>query len=301
MSDAIDRTVPVAFDITERAQVRVCPDHIGLSGFRELVKKTFRTTDRAISDHVHPDAVELCYAYQGAQHYSVGGCDYALQAGDVFVSYPNEVHSGGGRAQEKGGLLYYMIIDTVNELPSFLGLGPDEGPPLAAMVAALPRHFYAGYQLKPLFDELFRIYRARPPLASLLMRSQFCLLVEQLASAAAEAKHPRRSEIVRVLEAIEQRLPSVPQIRELAEILHLSESYFKQKFRQETGLPPAMYIMQRRIALAQSQLAEGRSVTETAYELGFSSSQHFATYFKAYTRQTPSAWRKARQKPGDGV
>ena len=72
----------------------------------------------------------------------------------------------------------------------------------------------------------------------------------------------------------------------------LSESYFKQKFRQEMSVPPAKYIMQRRIALSRRLLAEGVSVAETTFRLEFSSSQHFAAYFKAYTLMTPSEWKR---------
>jgi len=300
MDEQLDREIPLVYDTYTRGLERICPDQIGLHGFRELVKKDFYQAECPIPYHIHPDAVELCYAYRGTQYYAVGQRVYTMQVGDVFLTYPNEPHSGGEYAQDKDSLLYYMIIDTVNGLDRFMGFGPEEGPVLAAQFAGLPRLFHAGNGLKHLLDEMFRVYQERPALAPLLMRSQFCLLVDWLSHATAKKRPPSQTDILRTLNAIEEQLPSVPKIGELAEMAHLSESYFKQKFRQEMGVPPAKYIMQRRIALSQRLLAEGMSVTETAFRLEFSSSQHFATYFKAYTLMTPSEWRRTRGVSGPG-
>jgi AraC-like DNA-binding protein len=43
--------------------------------------------------------------------------------------------------------------------------------------------------------------------------------------------------------------------------------------------------------------AGGRSVTDVAYALGFSSSQYFATVFKRYTHTRPSS---VARRPRDG-
>ncbi|HEY3377167.1 MAG TPA: helix-turn-helix transcriptional regulator, partial [Armatimonadota bacterium] len=73
----------------------------------------------------------------------------------------------------------------------------------------------------------------------------------------------------------------------LAELLNLSTSRFKAKFKLEVGIPPAEYIMRRRLDRAKTLLCAGHSVTTTAYALGFPSSQYFATAFKRYTGQRP--------------
>jgi AraC-like DNA-binding protein len=61
------------------------------------------------------------------------------------------------------------------------------------------------------------------------------------------------------------------------------------------GMAPGAWYTRRRIERAQERLREGgRAITEVAHELGFSSSQHFATVFKRHTGLTPGAWREGR-------
>lgn len=59
-------------------------------------------------------------------------------------------------------------------------------------------------------------------------------------------------------------------------------------FTAAYGVSPKQYHVTARIREAKRLLSSpGAGITETAYELGFSSSQHFATQFKAETGITP--------------
>lgn len=81
-------------------------------------------------------------------------------------------------------------------------------------------------------------------------------------------------------------------IRELARWCGLSESRFKERFRDEVGVPPAEYMMRRKIDAAKALLLSGdQTVTKIALDLGFSSSQYFATTFRRYTGRTPGEYR----------
>lgn len=68
-------------------------------------------------------------------------------------------------------------------------------------------------------------------------------------------------------------------------------------------MAPAEYVLQQRIAAAQQLLADsGKSITEIAYELGFSSSQTFATAFRRITSLRPSdVVQKKRTDVRDGI
>ena len=70
-------------------------------------------------------------------------------------------------------------------------------------------------------------------------------------------------------------------------IARLSESRFKTRFKREMGVPPEEFWLRQKIERA-TVLLKTRNVTEVAHELGFSSSQYFATVFKRYTRVSPS-------------
>jgi AraC-like DNA-binding protein len=87
-------------------------------------------------------------------------------------------------------------------------------------------------------------------------------------------------------------------LSELSRRLGWSPTYFNRKFRAEVGTPPANYYLRRRIAEACRRLhADGRAITEIGLELGFGSSQYFATAFKRTMGITPQAFRRKPARP----
>ena len=81
-------------------------------------------------------------------------------------------------------------------------------------------------------------------------------------------------------------------IDELARLLNLSSSRFVKNFKRETGIPAADFIRRVKLEEALRLMRTGRNITETAFSLGFSSSQYFATSFKKYFGRTPRQFRK---------
>lgn len=79
---------------------------------------------------------------------------------------------------------------------------------------------------------------------------------------------------------------------ELANIAGYSNTYFKAKFKTETGMTPADYIKEQRLEYAKRRLIESdASITKIALELGFSSSSYFCAFFKKQTAYTPMFYR----------
>ena len=79
----------------------------------------------------------------------------------------------------------------------------------------------------------------------------------------------------------------------MARKAHLSASQFKSRFEKETGVSPWQYILNARIEAAKQRLTAGdESITQIAMDLGFASSQYFATTFKRITGVTPHGYRR---------
>jgi AraC-like DNA-binding protein len=77
-------------------------------------------------------------------------------------------------------------------------------------------------------------------------------------------------------------------IKELARKVAMNECYLKKGFKTLTGSTIHEYIAARRIASARQMLQEeGRTVTEVAASLGYSSISHFSTAFKKATGLKP--------------
>lgn len=87
------------------------------------------------------------------------------------------------------------------------------------------------------------------------------------------------------------RQQGLPTVKYCAQELCLSPNYFGDLVRQLTGENATKairrYVMQR----AQTLLADGHSVAETADLLGYEYPQHFTRQYKNHFGQTPSAFR----------
>lgn len=63
-------------------------------------------------------------------------------------------------------------------------------------------------------------------------------------------------------------------------------------FHQIIGLNPKEYILRKKVEFAKQMLSQNKDITTIAFDLGFSSSQSFATVFKKLTCITPSDYKK---------
>jgi AraC family transcriptional regulator, arabinose operon regulatory protein len=82
-------------------------------------------------------------------------------------------------------------------------------------------------------------------------------------------------------------------VEEIASVLHLSPSRFRHLFKQETGVPPALYLKHLRLRYARHLLEESTlSVKEVMAAVGINDFSHFVRDFKSMYRLTPS---EARQ------
>jgi AraC family transcriptional regulator len=94
-----------------------------------------------------------------------------------------------------------------------------------------------------------------------------------------------------VREYIRTNLASNIGLAELADQVNLSPHYFSMLFKHALGVPPHHYVLQERIHEAQRQLAVGQmSISELAFNLGFSDQSHFSRAFRKMTGTTPKQY-----------
>jgi len=245
--------------------------------------------EHGLPEHEHGETVEICYLIKGRQTYRVGGRDYALRGGDVFLTFPHEKHSSAGGPQEKG-VLYWMMIRKGDG--PFFGLPDAQGDILWRSLCKLPlRHFRGSLKLKAQMDSLTRLANGRsfPLRRTTLISDSLTLLLEVLHCARQQQDSSSAQQMERVYRHIEDHLDEPMPVPQLAALSGLSVPRFKARFKEETGVPPAEYVLRAKITEARKRLASGReSITTVAYSLSFSSSQYFATVFRRFTGLTPS-------------
>ena len=248
---------------------------------------------RALPPHAHRDAMEFCFLHRGQQTYCVNGCAYRLTGGDIFLTFPDETHSTGDQPEEKG-VLHWLIVEIPRARGRFLGLPKAQADALRAALLALPtRHFRASSRIPARIETIFHCYfTPRTPLRDLALHHHTIeLLLEVLASAAAaqtktrQQTHSAFNELVGWIErSLEERIT----LPALARRVGLSLPRFKTWFRENSGLPPAEYLLRVRVNAARQRLRDTATpITTIAHALNFASSQHFATAVKRITGLTP--------------
>lgn len=82
-------------------------------------------------------------------------------------------------------------------------------------------------------------------------------------------------------------------MKEASDYAGISEKYFQQLFKNQTGKTPNDYFMEIRLQIAiKKLLTTEMPVSEIAYESGFTNCSYFTRIFKKYYHQTPSEFRK---------
>jgi AraC-like DNA-binding protein len=157
--------------------------------------------------------------------------------------------------------------------------------------------------LRPLGDDLATELRNPCPCGRLRAESLQQRLLAQLllrhSSLRRGVELPRtsltRRRLFTALDFIEGNLGEEDlSLKRIAAEAGLSAFCFARGFREEMGVPPHRYVLERRVARARQLLHEpGRTIAEVAYAAGFSSQSHLTAVFRGQIGVTPGGYRKA--------
>ena len=266
-------------------------------GIKEVPMLGWCNYSRARPDlpaHCHKGVIEVHYLDRGQQFFEVEGQEYHLHGGDLFVTRPGEVHSTGGRPV-KPCVLYWLNLRVPKPGRTLLLLPPRETVSLLEALQSLPqRHFRGSPMVKGLFDILLNLHsEPQVPLHRTRMRQALVqLLLEIIDCAAQLAVRDPVSSIKRIAQMIEGRPAEEFQIRTLAQMAGLSLSWFKTRFKEQIGLSPRQFILRTKVnAACRRLLASDESITKIGGELGFPTSQYFATVFRRMMGVPPKTYR----------
>ncbi len=96
----------------------------------------------------------------------------------------------------------------------------------------------------------------------------------------------------KVIEYIETNFAAEPNYEFAADLCGLSISSFSRFFKKYTGVTYTDFLNETRINQARKLLADGKNVSETAFEVGFNHLGHFNEIFNKYVGQNPKDFRK---------
>ncbi|MBN1498792.1 MAG: helix-turn-helix transcriptional regulator [Spirochaetes bacterium] len=91
---------------------------------------------------------------------------------------------------------------------------------------------------------------------------------------------PKDERILRIISYINTTQEISPEIKNLAEMIHLSKSRLVHLFTIETGIPLRRYFLWRKLINAVNHIIRGMDFTDAAFAAGFSDSAHLSRTFK---------------------
>lgn len=240
--------------------------------------------------HKHDSFFEICYSKRGTQKYDVGADTFFVNENEVLVIFPRENHSVSCDTQSKC-CFYALHLDS--KALSLLGLNEAYSEKLTEYLYSFKTRKFTlpedvCYALIKAYDLSYRaegldIIAAKAYLTAFLVG--LINTEHELRS-----KDALSSPIRRAKKYIDENITEQLNLVAISEMINLSLSHFKYKFKKEIGLPPWEYIIQQKI-YDSTKLIPQKTLTYIAYEYGFSSPQHYSKKFKDVMGMTPREYK----------
>lgn len=253
--------------------------------------------------HAHEFA-EIVIITAGRGVHVTGQESYPLNAGDVFVI-------GGSRQHDYHSMEKLCLVNILfqREKLNLRTYDLRTLPGYHALFTLEPawrrRHQFNGrLRLTPqdlsvllaFVDKLEEELRTRAGGFKFMATAAFMQIIGYLSRCYAKSKNPDSRALLRIGEAIshlEMNYQEPIDLDHLAQLAHMSKRNFIRSFQAAIGSSPIAHLVQLRVNRGASLLRRTeQSVTEIAFQVGFTDSNYFARQFRKLLGVTPSQYRK---------
>ena len=257
--------------------------------------------------HWHEE-FEVSHIYEGSADFICGEMKFTSKKGDIIITQPNVTHSIYPHKGKR------QIYDTIVFHPDILGQSSSDRyvqncvVPLIRGELHLPVHITTDH---PQYERLSNSIRTiidcakkDTPFEDMLLRSELLHFLWVLvtwsvsqsgANSSLVSSPSKDNDIKMVLLYIQNHFQESISVSQLAQTIHVSQSYFMALFKKNVGLSAIEYLLHCRINYACRQLiSTNRKISEIAYDSGFSNQSNFNRQFIRLIGCTPAEYRKKR-------
>ncbi len=257
--------------------------------------------------HSHYDFSELVVVLNGTATHIVDSDQFIIKKGDVFVFNENTSHGFSNthdlkicNIMYKPEHLHKMGYD-LKASPGFQALFVmepfyrKENSFKSMLQLTMPGFEYVMNLITSMFNE----YQNKHQGYQTIVYSRFLELVVYLSREYA-IDNKKQSEklfnIAKTISYIEEYYLEPVKLKELADMSCISIRQFIRVFKENYKMTPMNYILKLRLQHACSLLKNSAySISDIAYESGFSDSNYFTRQFRKVLKVTPKEYRKLRQ------
>jgi AraC-like DNA-binding protein len=256
---------------------------------------------KPLLEQCHESWMVLVFLLSGHQRYVIDGRETLVRGGEVLRILPGQRYGTGAWPEQKGDLAWLIL--KLRPLPRGPALGMS-GEGVRSILSILSDTTCktvvpAAPDAPELLESIFHWWDRRDEdLGRETIRNRISSLVLGVAAATAggtpdASDRASQQRIERVLHWIAGNYGKEVKIATLARIAGLAPTRFHAHFKQFTGHSPKDWLLRKRVEMAAERLRGNPELTVTrlAHELGFSSSQYFATVFRRYFGMTPGMFR----------
>lgn len=247
--------------------------------------------------------LQIFYIDEGRFEWLIDGRPYTLYPGDLALVLPGQVFSGERNFLDIG-TLHWMHISVDFSAGSgklipgkWSRLSPGESSTIGkiwalsnwAVVGGMKE---AGAFFQTVQQELFSQEIGYATRVNQLVDELLILMARQMT----RQNNSRRDfpqTFLKLEQTLRESLSHQWTVEEMAALVGLGTTAFSEKVKSFTGFSPLNYLINIRVSEAIKLLKRPDvHVTDIALDVGFYSSQHFATTFKKLTGYTPREFRK---------
>ncbi|WP_245616649.1 AraC family transcriptional regulator [Paraburkholderia acidipaludis] len=211
-----------------------------------------------------------------------------IGAGTVVVVNPEVAHACNPAKDAPWAYrMFYLDVDWLAQRQQDLGFNAGQGF----------RAFEQTLSLRPdLFAGLNRLYSLLTDMHESTLRKEsaitawFSTLQQTLNPAPCSGREPNHR-LARAAEYIDDNYTRALRLDEICAAADLSPSYLIRAFRQQYGMTPHAYVVNRRIEFSRAQLRRGRAIAEVAADAGFADQAHLQRAFRQFVAATPGQYR----------
>lgn len=276
--------------------MKVLPrEQLSIPGLHMIGYRNFRHSYEELNLHYH-NTMEIVVTLKGKHHFIADNKLHTLYGGDIFMTTPKEPHGGSNSPQAISEFVWFQF--DLSSPKDFLGL-PDKYNQYVFEQLINYHHRTKKAHAKdlPLLKDAFFLLASNNIQQQILGYNSFIhFVVNNLCRFDTSLQQSRDEDaIYEAMTYMNSHLTENLNIDAIAEYVHLSPTRFKVKFKEYVGITPHAYIISLRVDTAKVLLKNPLySITQIAYMLNFSSSNHFATVFKKYTGYTPTEFKSSR-------
>jgi AraC-like DNA-binding protein len=228
---------------------------------------------------------------------------YILFPGDIAVIMPGKVFGGENDFLDIGTIsCLHVQLEHIDKhgkmvMGHWSGLSQTESRTLGKILVlsnspVLSKLKEAGLILQNMQLEMMHQEIGFTTRVNQLIDELFILIARQL-SRQNNSRRDFPQTFMKLEQSLRENLSHQWTVEEMAGLVGLGTTAFSEKVKNYTGFSPLNYLINIRITEAIKLLKrKDVNVTDIALDIGFYSSQHFATTFKKLTGYTPSEFRK---------